>query len=169
MELSVEDRLTLQRAEGWLELHLPSAASEELDEIDPGMRAHPAVLRLRYSICAASKSWNLALEIANRLQQQLPDDPYGGVQAAIALHRLGRTLEARELSLAMAPRFPKDWAIPYNLACYCAQLGEIEEAQVWFQTALALDERTVKRMGIEDPDLEPLRQMSRDTKRKQAG
>ena len=156
MELSVEDQQTLQRAEGWLELHLPGAAGEELDEIDPGMRAHPAVLRLRYSVHAALKRWDLALAIASRLQQQLPDDPYGGVHAAVALYRLGRTPEAKELSLALAPRFPKDWSIPYNLACYCAQLGRLEECKEWFTKAMAIDKETIQPLAIKDTDLKPL-------------
>lgn len=86
----------------------------------------------------------------------MPNDQFGGVHAAIALYRLGRTGEAKELSLTLVPRFPKDWSIPYNLACYCAQLGQIEEAERWFKAAMALDVNTVKRVGIDDPDLEPL-------------
>ena len=163
MEFSHEDRMALQRAEGWLELRLPLEANEELDEIEPAMRAHPEVLKLRYSIYSASKKWEMALEVANCLHRQLPDDPYGGVHAAVALYRLGRTLEAKERSLPLVARFPKDWSIPYNLACYCAQLGQIKEAEQWFKAAMVLDENTVRRMGIEDPDLEPLWQGMRDS------
>lgn len=163
MEFSHTDKLALQRAEGWLDLHLPLEANEELEEIQPAMRAHPAVLKLRFFIYHASKQWEMALEIANCLHRQLPDDSFGSIRAAIALYRLGRTQEAKELSLRMAPRFPKDWLIPYNLACYCAQLGEIEEAQEWFKAAMALDEDTVRRTGIDDPDLEPLWEGMRDS------
>ena len=56
----------------------------------------------------------------------------------------------------MAAQFPNDWPIRYNLACYCAKLGEIGEAQEWFKAAMAIDEKTVRRVGIADPDLEPL-------------
>ena len=155
--------MALQRAQGWLELHLPLEASEELKEIQPAMRAHPAVHKLRFFIYHATKQWEMALEVANCLHRQLPDDSFGGIRVALALFRLGRTQEAKELSLELAPRFPKDWLIPYNLACYCAQLGEIEEAQEWFKAAMALDEHTVKRMGIDDPDLEPMWQGRRES------
>lgn len=111
----------------------------------------------------------MALEIANCLQRQMPDDQFGGVHTAVALYRLGRTKEAKVMALALAPRFPKDRSIPYNLACYCAQLGELEEAQEWFKAAMALEEEIVKRMGIDDPDLEPLWQGMRDTTWKQSG
>ena len=40
--------MALQRAQGWLELHLPLEANTELDEIQPALRAHPEVLQLRY-------------------------------------------------------------------------------------------------------------------------
>ena len=153
----------MKRAEGWLELRLPMEANEELEEIQPTMRAHPAVLMLRYSIYAAAKKWDMAFEIATFLHQQLPDDPCGGVHAAIALLRLGRPGEAKALSLPLAQKYPKNSTIPYNLACYCAQLGEIEEAQEWFKAAMALDPSTVRRMGIDDPDLEPLWQPRNET------
>ncbi len=169
VEFSHEDRMALQRAQGWMELRLPLEANEELDEIHPAMRAHPQVLKLRYSIFSAAKKWDMALEIANCLHRELPDDPYGGVHAAVALYRLGRTQEAKELSLGLAPRFTKNWSIPYNLACYCAQLSEIQEAQEWFKAAMALEEDLVKRMAIDDPDLEPLWQGMRDTTWKRSG
>ena len=156
MEFSHTDKLALQRAEGWLDLHLPLEANEELDEIQPTMRAHPAVLMLRYSIYSAAGKWDMALEIANFLHQQLPDDPCGGVHAGIALLRLGRPRDAKQLSLPLVQKFPTNSTIPYNLACYCAQLGEIEEAEEWFNAAMALDADTVRRRGIDDPDLEPL-------------
>ena len=47
MEFSHEDRMALQRAQGWLDLHLPLEANAELEEIQPAMRAHPEVLKLR--------------------------------------------------------------------------------------------------------------------------
>lgn len=58
--------------------------------------------------------------------------------------------------LPVADTFPKVWTIPYNLACYCAQLRRLDESQEWFKKAMAIDEHTVKRAGIDDPDLKPL-------------
>ena len=154
--------MSLQRAQGWLELHLPLEANEELDEIQPAMRAHPEVLKLRYLVYDAAKKWDMALEIAACLHRQLPDDPWGGTHAGIALSGLGRTQEAKELTLKLAIQFPNDWPVRYNLACYCAKLGEIKEAQEWFKAAMVIDERTVRRIGIADPELEPLWQEIRD-------
>ena len=148
--------MALQRAQGWLELRLPLEANEELDEIQAAMREHPEVLKLRYSIYSASTKWEMALQVANCLHHQLPDDPWGGTHAGTALFELGRTQEAKDLTLKLAVQFPKDWPVRYNLACYCAKLGEIKEAQEWFKAAMAIDEKTVRRIGIADPDLDPI-------------
>ena len=48
------------------------------------------------------------------------------------------------------------WTIPYNLACYCAQLRRLDESREWVKKAMAIDEHTVKRAAIDDPDLKPL-------------
>ena len=53
--------------------------------------------------------------------------------------------------------FPKLWLVPYNLACYCAQLGRLQEARQWLKKAFKLgDAKEVKLMALDDPDLEPL-------------
>jgi len=161
--------MAMQRAQGWLELKLPLEANEELDEVQPQLRAHPAVLKLRYQVYADAKQWPMAYEIANTLNRELPQDEFGGVHAAVALYRMGRTREAKELSLDVAERFPKDWSVRYNLACYCAQLMEFDAAQEWFKAAMELNEMPVKRMAVDDPDLEPLWQAMRDTSWKRAG
>jgi hypothetical protein len=48
------------------------------------------------------------------------------------------------------------WTIPYNLACYCAQLGQLQESQDWFKKAIAIDDEAAPEAGIDDPDLKPL-------------
>ena len=76
VELSHADQIALQRAEGWLELRRPLEASEELDSIEPELRAHPAVLKLRYGIHVAAKQWDMALQLADALARLLPADPF---------------------------------------------------------------------------------------------
>jgi hypothetical protein len=60
------------------------------------------------------------------------------------------------LTTAIEGLFPDDPALLLNLACYCAQLGRLEECKAWFTKAMAIDEHTVKRAAIDDPDLKPL-------------
>ena len=67
-----------------------------------------------------------------------------------------RTREAFEKLRVVADSWPKAWLVPYNLACYCAQLGRLEECATWFQRAMMADENKSKLAAIDDPDLKPL-------------
>lgn len=60
--------------------------------------------------------------------------------------------------LPMAPQFPEESIIPYNLACYACQMGNLELAQDWLQRAAKLRPKNeIKAMALSDPDLAPLR------------
>ena len=78
------------------------------------------------------------------------------IYRSFAVHEMKRTKEAYDQLLPVAEKFPEVWTIPYNLACYCAQLGRLDECKWWFKKAMAIDEQNVKREAIDDPDLKPL-------------
>jgi hypothetical protein len=44
----------------------------------------------------------------------------------------------------------------WRLACYCAQLGPLKECEDWFKKAIAIDEQSVNRAAIDNPNLKPL-------------
>ena len=47
--------------------------------------------------------------------------------------------------------------IPYNLACYACQLGDLLGDQSWLERAAKKNGfRPLKQMALEDPDLRPL-------------
>ena len=47
--------------------------------------------------------------------------------------------------------------IPYNLACYTAQLARLKDSRQWLEKAFAIRKtRKLKLMALEDPDLQPL-------------
>ena len=55
------------------------------------------------------------------------------------------------------PRFPNDFIVPYNLACYACQLGDLVSAKSWLERALKRGKRkVVKRMALDDSDLAAL-------------
>ncbi len=58
--------------------------------------------------------------------------------------------------LPVAEKLPEVWTIPYNLACYCPQLGRFDGARHWFKKEILIEEKTFQRVGIDDPDLKPL-------------
>jgi hypothetical protein len=54
-------------------------------------------------------------------------------------------------------KLPLLFAVPYNLACYACQLGNLKEAWEWLQVAVELcDAEEIRNLAINDPDLEPL-------------
>jgi tetratricopeptide (TPR) repeat protein len=146
----------LNAAEGWLGLGDHLAANEEIEQIAPEFRADPRVLEVRLQIYWAAKKWEACVEIAGALVQLKPGNDYGWIGRSFGLHELKRTQEAYDLLLPAKEAFPKNWTIPYNLACYCAQLNRLEEAQIWFRKAIAINEQVVKREAVDDPDLKPL-------------
>jgi predicted Zn-dependent protease len=128
-----------------------------LDEITPTLRGHPAVLEVRYHIYAAAKKWDYAAEIARAITELNPDSSFGWVQQAYALHELKKTQEAWNLLLPVVDKFPGEYIVCYNLACYAAQLGNLKAARSWLQKAIKLaGNNQIKLMALDDPDLEPL-------------
>ena len=150
------DSLHLKAAEGWLELGNQVEANGELEQITPKLRAHPDVLELRWHIYSRVKKWETCVEIAGAIIKLDPERADAWIHRSFALHEMKRTLEAYDQLLPVATKFREMWTIPYNLACYCAQLGRLEECQTWFKKAMAIDEHSVKREAIDDPDLKPL-------------
>ena len=107
---------------------------------------------------AHERKWEDAVEIAGELIKCAPDRVNGWVNRSYSLHELGRTREALDGLKAVIARFPKDSIIPYNLACYACQLGDEMAAQNWILMAARLRPREeIRAMGLEDPDLKPLR------------
>ncbi len=58
-----------------------------------------------------------------------------------------------------AKLFPDDSMIQYNLACYCAQLGQLDAAKEYLGKSYDLgDAKQIRRMALDDDDLKPLRE-----------
>ena len=155
--LSTADAMHLLAAEGWLELGDWESALEELEEVEPKSATHPDVLRLSVEACVAGELWDEVIEVAGTLAHELPKDSIGHVHLAAALHTLGRTKEAWTTLLRVSDRFPDQWIIPYNLARYAAQLGDLVTARDLLAQAFKLgDAKALKLQSMDDPDLAPL-------------
>jgi predicted Zn-dependent protease len=151
------DTLHLSAAEGWLELGNLDEAANELHRITPQLRAHPAVLDVRWQISIKAKQWEMAEEISGALIQMLPKDPNAWRMHANSYHYAGRYQEAHDIAKGKLKAFPKDWPLHYDLACYCCRLGKLEEARNWFHRAIDLgDAKVITLRALDDPDLEPL-------------
>jgi predicted Zn-dependent protease len=157
MKLGLKDQRQLEAAEGWLELGNWQESNEELERVTPEMRAHPFVLRVRWGIYAKAEKWEMATEVARSMTVLLPDNSWGYIQWAYALHELKRTKEAHAVLLPVADKFPDDATISYNLACYCCQLGNRNDAMQWLEKAIDLaGKKDIRLMALDDLDLEQL-------------
>lgn len=155
-ELSHPDDLYLRAAQGWLELGNPAEAHEELNRLSPQARPLPDILEFRWHVSARARDWARCLEFAESLLAAEPTRASAWIHRSFALHELKRSEEAFERLAPAVARFPEIWTIPYNLACYCAQLGRLDEALTWYRNAKLKDAHAVTEAGKEDPDLQPL-------------
>jgi tetratricopeptide (TPR) repeat protein len=155
--LPLPDQRHLDAAEGWLGLGDFQSASEELDQISSDLRAHPYVLELRYQIYAETARWDLAVDLARIMAQSLPDNPWGYFHLAYSLHELKQTQVAYDTLRPVVDRFPEEWLMRFNLACYACQLGKFKEAVMWLEKAMAqAGKKEICGMALADPDLEPM-------------
>ena len=135
-------------------------AREELGRIAPTLRETPPVLAAMWEVCAAEGAWDAAYRAAQRLVEERSEEPVHWVHRAYALRRMpGGGLErAREALLPAWGKFPREPLIPYNLACYAAVQGRLDEAWQWLQHARRIaGDGFVRRLALEDEDLAPLR------------
>jgi tetratricopeptide (TPR) repeat protein len=156
-ELQPPDIHHLSAAEGWLELGNAREAQAELDCISPAGQGRIEVLAIRWGILAHFKSWEQGVVVAARIVELVPKEVFGWIHRSYALHELKRTREARDLLQPAAKLFPKVETIPYNLACYECQLGDLAAARDWFRRALKLHVKAeLQARALEDEDLKPL-------------
>ena len=157
------DKFHVDAASGWIGLGDLDSAREELKQISPEIQNHPAVLMVQSELFFAEENWESLLPLAEKLLRQFPKLDFLWINRSYALHELKRTQEAFDALLPAAKKFPKRWLIRYNLACYCAQLGELEKAMSWLQKAIELaNKREIKAMALDDSDLKPLRKQIRE-------
>lgn len=142
-------------AQGWLELGDTKEAKEELNKITPEGRTHVDVLITAWRVYSKTKQWELGVGIAHSLIKTHPSRVNGWILRSFGLHELKRTSEAYDLLLPVHGKFPKNWTIPFNLACYCSQLNRFEEAVSWMVKAIDVNSHCVKEI-LSDPDLTPL-------------
>ena len=130
-------------------------ADAELDKIDPFNRAAPEVLALRIAIYRGLEKWELMQEIARRLAEFQPDDIQWTMSLAYATRRANSIEAAKKVLLSAEPRFPKEAAIRYNLACYFCQTGDIPSAKNYLKQAFEID-LSLRLAALEDEDLKAL-------------
>ena len=66
-------------------------------------------------------------------------------------------LAAKAALLPAASLFPEEPMIAFNLACYCAQLGELDAAWEWFcESGRRGNVDAIREAALRDEDLTPI-------------
>jgi tetratricopeptide (TPR) repeat protein len=118
-------------------------------------------LEVEFALHSHRADWPAALTVARQLVALAPARASGWLHQSYAVRRVpeGGLRAAWEALRPAADQFPKEPVIAYNLACYAAQLGQLDQAWDWLKRAAALaDEGCIARMAKADDDLAPLRQ-----------
>ena len=145
----------LTAATGYLELGMAADASAELDAIEPGRRSDWQVLALRVAVCQETKDWVPMLLLSERLVAMQPTRADWPISLAYATRRCQSLEAARKILLGAVQRFPEESTIRYNLACYEAQLGNLELARDHLARAIRMN-GAHRAMALADADLAPL-------------
>lgn len=158
--LDLPDFHTLRAVSGWIELGNLAEAELELGRIPVRRRQQPDVLETEWLLTAARRDWTRSLAVADLLVATAPERANGWIHRAYAARRAegGGLTRAREILMEALERFPDEAVIPYNLACYASQLGELDEARRWLETARQRGgSAMIQAMAVADDDLLPLR------------
>jgi tetratricopeptide (TPR) repeat protein len=150
---------TLNAVVGWLELGNSREAYAELRNLPAEYLNDPEVLDVRWILHAREEDWKGAFEIAECLLRVKPASAAGWLHRAYAVRRMpgGGLLEAADALKPAAEMFPEESIIPFNLACYACQLGNLDEARRWLRESLRRQpDGRIKRLALDDDDLEPL-------------
>ena len=146
----------LLAASGFAELSLFQEAVQELEELPESSKELPAVLVVWLEVYQRWQKWAEAEAVATRLLEVEPEEPNWLVALAYAIRRGRGLVFAHEVLLQAGDKFPNCGTIQFNLACYAAQLGQLDEARRRLGRAIQLD-KGFAAMAKTDPDLEMIR------------
>ena len=142
----------LLAAQGYIELDMPEEAIRELDSLSGEDRQLEPALQLRLFILMRSRQWQQALDVCESMRAVTPEIATGYIHGAFCLHEMGRTAEARKLLLDAPSHLREEPTYHYNLGCYAAVMGDVEEARRHLAASFELDNK-FREIARFDPDL----------------
>ncbi len=143
---------SLLSAQGYIELEMIDEASREIDAIPPKDQLREEVQQMRLFVEMRAKRWARALSVCARLRAASPECVTGYIHAAFCLHEMGRTLEAKQLLIEGPSSLSQEPTYHYNLGCYDAMLGNLDEAARHLETSFRMDGK-FREIAKYDPDL----------------
>lgn len=143
----------VQYANGYLELGMLDAASDEIEAVEGEDRLSVEVLLFRSRLYNAAEQWELMEAVSKQVANTAPANPQGWIQWGNALRFQGRFEDARQVALKALKRHPEESHIWYNLACFLCLMGDLEESGSVLKKALKMNPK-LREAALDDPDLE---------------
>jgi len=134
----------IRAAEGYAELGMPAEALAHLNEIAAEDQNRPEALRMRIQIVLQIRDWRAALELSLRMCELFPAESYG------------QTAQAKEKLLGGPPSLLDEPIYYYNLGCYEAVLGNLDQAKAYLRASFRLN-KSFRDVAQQDPDLASIR------------
>jgi len=151
---TVRERI-LTAADGYAELGLNDMAWHELESLADTDRVLPEVQELVLSLLVREERWEETVAVGVPLCADASHPRSIFIHTAFALHELGRTAEARATLLSGPESLRSDPLYHYNMACYLAVGGALEDAGEFLRTAFRMDSK-LRLHASTDPDLKAL-------------
>ena len=145
----------LTAAQGYLELDMPREALQELEELPDALKSHAEIFQLKLVILMRLHEWERGYQLCQEIISRFPNLSIGYIHGAFCLHEIGRTSEAKHLLLSGPSSLLREATYHYNLACYEAVLGNLEEAEEYLKTSFSMDHQ-FREIARRDPDLSTL-------------
>jgi len=142
----------LRAAQGYAELEMFDEALIELRKLPESESTAEQVLQLRLLVLMRKHAWSEALSVCELLREQNPLMTTGYIHGAFCLHETGRTADAKAMLMAGPPSLLQEPTYFYNLGCYDAVLGNVEQALKHLEMSFRMDRR-FREIARQDPDL----------------
>ena len=143
---------SLLAAQGYIELEMFGDALRELDALPKKEQRLEETLQLRLFVYMRARQWEQALKVCEQLRHDCPECTTGYIHSAFCLHEMGRTKDAKEMLLGGPACLLREPTYHYNLGCYDAVLGNLEEATRHLETSFQMDKK-FREIAKYDPDL----------------
>ena len=149
-------RWHLSQLHGYLELGMDRQALAELRLLPAEVRAEAAFLAVALQLHQKAERWPSAVRTARQLVRLEAEEAGWWIALAYATRRSRSIAAARRILLEAEALHPAEPTIQFNLACYAAQSGELDEARTRLAQAITRESGFAE-LARNDPDLEPLR------------
>ena len=142
---------------GWIDLGNYDEAAEELNNLHPKLKSTIEFCKAWIRIYSAKKAWTNVELMCTTLVKHAPDDPFGVLHLAEAVHQQGKHVDA--ISILGGTLWDESWrespTVLYALARYFCAADQAKEGRECLRKAIEAD-RSLKKKALEDSDLEKI-------------